>query len=160
MGRGKIGLLMACTFASIGLLAGELQAGHEQSAKTIELTPQTIVSARRASMMLSGANMAAIKGAIDRGEDPKNIVFATTALAQWAKVLPEVFLVESTTSLSKAKPEIWSDRDAFSSISQSFATDTALLRDYAIAGKKESLAEQWTKVRSNCASCHERFKAD
>lgn len=151
-------LILAISILAIGLLPAAGHTDSEQTAKPVQLTPAAIVNARRAAMMLSGANMAGIKGAIDRGDDPKTAAFAATALAAWADALPGMFPAGSSATGSKAKSEVWSDIAGFSAIAKGFAVDAAQLRDYARAGNKEAFAAQWTKVRSNCAACHDKYK--
>jgi cytochrome c556 len=126
--------------------------------KAVKVPSAALVDARRAAMMLSGADMAAMKGVIDRGEDPKTAIFAASALSAWAAALPGLFPTGSVSTASKAKPDIWSDRAGFEAVAQSLAADAGQLRDYARANDKAAFAAQWTRVRSNCQACHDKYK--
>jgi cytochrome c556 len=144
------------------MAAATLMAGDEPSSKTapesLEVSTVGIIKARRSAMMMSGANMAAIKGAIDRSDDPKTLVFATTSLVAWSNALPAMFPAGSNIPPSAARPEIWSDRDGFDAAAKQYSSDAAQLRDYAKTGDKENFSAQWTKLRSNCAACHDKYK--
>lgn len=160
MAKLALSLMAAAMLGSVGYMANAETDAATVTAAPAQMSAEQIVSARRAGMMLSGSNMGAIKGAIDRAEDPKTMTFAANALVAWSKALPGLFPAGSQTAQSKAKAEIWSDRAGFDGVAKSFTDDALLLRDYAKAGDAASFATQWTKLRSNCAACHDKYKSE
>jgi cytochrome c556 len=159
MKSGLFAMVVAAGLLGCAGLAASEDAKPAAGEAAIGLSAQQIVSTRRAGMMLSGANMAAIKGVIDRAEDPKSATFATSALVAWSKALPGLFPAGSTTPGSKAKPEIWADRAGFEAAAKAFADDAIILRDFAKAGDAANFATQWAKLRSNCQACHDKYQA-
>jgi cytochrome c556 len=147
--------------AGFGFLAAASSADDKtikSKSEAIQILPEGVIKARRSAMMMSGANMAAIKAAIDRKDDPRTIAFAATSITAWANALPGMFPVGSNVAPSKARAELWSDRAGFEAAAKQFAEDAALLRDFARAGDTPNLESQWTKLRANCAGCHDKFK--
>jgi cytochrome c556 len=153
----RVSMIVLAAMATVAV-SGAREAHAAGKPKSVKVPPAVLVDTRRAAMMLSGADMAGMKGVIDRGEDPKSAVFAASALAAWAAALPGLFPAGSVSAASKAKPDVWADRAGFEAAARSLATDATQLRDLARASDKAGFAAQWTKVRGNCQACHDKYR--
>lgn len=117
-----------------------------------------VIEGRQAGMMLSGALMGQIKGAIDRGDDLKSLGFATRALANWARAVPGMFPEGSVEGDTDALPAVWTDRAGFEAKAAAYADATAKLAELARAGDAAGFAQQFGVVRGTCQSCHDTYK--
>ena len=146
----------ALAIATLGF--GVAVAG--QQATTVPQDARSIVEARRAAYMMSGANMAAMKRAIDAGEDVRPLTFAARSLAGWALALPGMFPKGSDVAPSVALPAVWSDRAGFEAKAADYAAAADRLAKLAAANDKQGFAEQWAVVRKSCADCHAGYKKE
>jgi cytochrome c556 len=120
-----------------------------------------VIAGRQAAFRMSGALAGQIKGAIDRGDDPKTMAFAARALAGWAKALPGMFPAGSDAAPSNALPTVWSDRAGFEAKAADYAAAAAKLAELAKAGDKPGFAAQFAEVGKACGACHSGYrKAD
>ena len=114
------------------------------------------IAGREAAMMMSGALMGSMKGAIDRGDDVKSQGFAARTLAGWAKAIPGMFPAGSEGG--DALPAVWSDRAGFEAKATAYAAAATKLADAAKAGDKPGFAAAWGEVRTACGACHDSYK--
>lgn len=117
-----------------------------------------IIAGRKAAFLMSAALFGQIKGAIDRGDDPKTVGFAARGLANWAKAIPGMFPAGSTSPTSEALPAIWSDRANFEARAADYAAAATKLADLAKAGDKPGLAAQFGEVGKACKACHDAYR--
>ena len=107
------------TIVGLGLIGGSFALGL----KANPLCREVVDVSRIEATLAKGLEL----GVIDRAEDPKSATFATSALVAWSKALPGLFPAGSTTPGSKAKPEIWIDKDGFKAAGgKAFEAMTAL----------------------------------
>jgi cytochrome c556 len=141
--------LAALAAAATLLATAAASAGGKQEASNV-------IAGREAAMLMSGALMGSMKGAIDRGDDVKTQAFATRALAYWAKSVPGMFPAGSEGG--DALPAVWSDRASFEARAAAYAAAAAKLADAAKAGDKAGFAAAWGEVRTTCGGCHDSYK--
>jgi cytochrome c556 len=120
--------------------------------------PAALVAARQASMKMSGAIMASLKGAIDRGDEVKPLTFAASTLAGWAKAAPGLFPEGSNVAPTRALPAVWSDSAGFKARADAYAAAAGKLVAAAQASDKAAFAAAWTEVRASCGGCHDNYK--
>lgn len=140
-------------------VAAVSQAATAPKAKSIKLDPETIISGRQSTFLLSGALFGGMKGAIDRGDDVKTQAFAARAIARWAKTIPAMFPEGTQSASSKALANIWTDRAGFEAKAASYAAEADKLAAMAAAGDKAGFATQWTVVRGTCSACHDSYRS-
>lgn len=123
-------------------------------------SPQQLVAARQAAFHLSAAAMGNMKGAIDRGDDPKSQAFAARGVAKWAKALPGTF-PDSTASVtpSRARGEIWANRSDFEARAAAYAQAADALVAAAVAGDKAAFAAAHAATVATCKACHDLYQA-
>jgi cytochrome c556 len=141
--------LAALAAAAMVFATAAASAGGKQDAANV-------IAGREAAMLMSGALMGSMKGAIDRGDDVKTQAFATRALVFWAKSVPGMFPAGSEGG--DALPAIWSDRAGFEAKAAAYAAAAAKLADAAKAGDKAGFATAWGEVRTTCGGCHDSYK--
>jgi cytochrome c556 len=145
-------LLLATTAASAG---GHAAAGRPELAGP-DLSG--VVKGRQAGMRMSGAIMASIKGAIDRGDDVKTQAFAARSLAGWANALPGMFPEGTNIAPTEVMPAIWTDWAGFKAKSDAYVAATAKLVAATQSGDKAAFAAAWGEVRTTCGACHDAYK--
>jgi len=116
------------------------------------------IAGRQAGMLMSGALMGSIKGALDRGDDVKTLGFAARSIATWANAIPGLFPAGSDQGDTEAMPAVWSDRAGFEARAKAYADAAAKLADLAKAGDKDGFAAQFQVVRGTCNECHRVYK--
>ncbi len=116
---------------------------------------------RQSRMTLIGANMGPM-AAMVKGEIP----WDQAALEAYAKDLAAVastnfqrgYIPGSEKGKTKAKPEIWSNMEDFTSKGNDLAVASAAL-PAAAAKDKAAFIEQFKKVGGACKSCHDDYRS-
>lgn len=121
-------------------------------------SPVDIVKGRQAGMMMSGAMMGGIKGAIDRGDDVKTQAFAARSIAAWAAAIPGMFPEGTNIAPTGALPAVWSDAPGFAAKAAVYQAAATKLAEAAKAGDKAAFAAAFGEVRASCGGCHETYK--
>lgn len=145
-------LLLGAALAAIPITA------IAQEAAPAGITPEQIVKARRASMMMSGGNLAAMKSAAEGNGDLALLVPGARSLAGWAAVLPSMFPEGTNVPPSNAKAEIWSDRPGFEAAARAYGEAAQRLAQTAQSGDRAAFLAAWTEVRGSCGACHDAYK--
>ena len=142
--------------ASMILFAGAAASANMQPAPSPD--PSGIVKGRQAGMRMSGAVMGSIKGALDRGDDVKTLVFPAKSLAGWAGSIPGMFPEGSNVAPTEAQPAVWSDPAGFAAKAAAYQAAATRMADAAAAGDKAGVAAAFAEVRASCSDCHSTFK--
>ncbi len=146
--------------AAMALLCGCVGVA-ERSATPAEPqpTPQQIVAARQAALHMSGATMGHMKAAIDRGADVTTLTYGARGVARWARALPTMF-PDSTRGITptRARPEIWDNREDFNAKAAAYATAATRLAEVAQSGDRPAFAAQFDTTRATCQACHDRYQ--
>jgi cytochrome c556 len=141
------------TIAVIGLLC-------LGGAANAQVSPEALVKARQAGMVLSGSVVGGIKTALDAGQTPSTQRNAARSLARWAHTLPQLF-PEGTDPASAdtgATPAVWTDRAGFEAKAAEFATAADRLTELSEGEDAAAFTAQWGVVRAQCMSCHSVYK--
>lgn len=143
----------------IGALCVAGAAGAQDSSAALDA-----IKTRQAALNLSGVAMGAMKAAIDGGGSVRTQVFNARALARWAHALPGAFPagsgLDTNPGVTKAKPEIWSDRAGFEAKAADYAAAADKLVELAQADDAPGFAAQWTTVRNACGACHMAYRGE
>jgi len=154
-------LALGAAAALFVTMAATAQGSHAVAAAPTATTADAnadLIAGRRAAFLLSAALTGQIKGAVDRGDDPKTVGFAARALANWAKAIPGMFPAGSTAPTSDALPTIWSDRAGFEARAADYAAAATKLADLAKAGDKPGFAAQFGELGKACKACHDSYR--
>lgn len=98
-----------------------------------------------------------MKGKIDFNKD----TFAKNAddLAALAVLSANGFNVKGTVKGSRAKKDIWENKEKFDMGLKMFAENTAALATAAKTGDMAAIKPAFGKVADNCKQCHKTFRA-
>ena len=123
-------------------------------------SPEALVKARQAGMILSGSVLNGVKAAIDAGQAPSTQRGATRAFARWAHTLPDLFPegTDPAAVESGAQPAVWTDRAGFNARAAEFAAAADRLSELSQGEDAAAFTAQWAEVRSGCQSCHAVYK--
>lgn len=124
------------------------------------MTAAQIVAARQAAFQMSAITSGAMKNAVTSGADVKTQAFAARGLARWSQALPTTFPAETADIPSRAKAEIWTDRQEFERLAGEFAAAAGGLPQLAQAGDREAFGARLGRTQAACAACHDRFRSD
>ncbi|RZJ43091.1 MAG: cytochrome c [Brevundimonas sp.] len=129
-------------------------------AANAQVSPEALVKARQAGMILSGSVVGGIKAAIDAGQAPASQRNATRGLARWAHTLPQLFPEGTDPALtdSGATPAVWTDRAGFDAKAAEFAAAADRLAELSEGEDAAAFTAQWAVVRGGCQSCHAVYK--
>jgi cytochrome c556 len=120
------------------------------------------IAARQASLDMSSITLRSMAEAMKAGEEPKSSAYAASALAKWAKALPQMFPAGTgrgeTSAFSQALSVIWQDRAGFEQAAANYADATHRLAAMAQANDTAGFKKQLEEVNQACATCHARYK--
>lgn len=151
----RIGTIALAASAAL-LVTTAASAGGHPAAAGPDLSG--VVKGRQAGMRMSGALMASMKGAIDRGDDVKTQTFAARSMSGWAAAVPGMFPEGSNIAPTEAMGTVWSDWAGFKAKADAYAAATGKLAAAAQAGDKAAFAAAWGEVRGTCGACHDAYK--
>lgn len=141
-------------------LAGMLGASVDAAPKAAGvMTPEQVVAARRAAMMMSGATFGMVRAQAD-AEDLKRARFPARGLAQWAKAIPSMFPAGTNVAGTEALPPVWADRAGFETASQALVAATERLAAAAEAGDKAAYAAAIEQTDQACSACHDKYRKE
>jgi cytochrome c556 len=144
-------------FASAGLALFAVQAAAQGTGASLQ--PDQIIAARQALMDLQGGVAAAMKAAVDGGQDVKALAAGAKGLVASSSVIPTLFPAGTDQGKTKAKPEIWSDRAGFEKAAANLHAQAEKLVALADANDKAGFATQFAAVGQACGGCHRPYRA-
>jgi cytochrome c556 len=118
------------------------------------------IVARHAAFKAQGDIFAAMKKALDAGEDPKPFAADAKWLVDWSKQIPTMFPKGSEIGHdTKALPAIWTDKDTFDKDAAAYGEAVTKLAALIEAGDKDGFAKQFGASGATCGACHRAFRA-
>ena len=123
--------------------------------------PPPIVALRKALMNSNTQHIAALRALLGGEVNlPLHILKHTQALADNGAMLGALFPEGGVTThaLSRAKPEIWSDKAGFAARVQAFADATKNLNAIAQRGFNAQTLEALNAVQPTCGGCHMPYR--
>lgn len=146
---------------TVGLIAAGLLVSGVSSADGDKAVKQAI-KYRQSQMALVGANfkplMGMVKGKVEfNGDVAKSMAADLAAVSglNWERGYPE----GSAEGKTKAKKEIWKNRDDFSSKMDDFKSAAAKLSEVAAGADKAAVLAQVKELGGTCKACHDDYKA-
>lgn len=158
-------MLIARTIAAAALITA-LAAASVEAAKPqppmplMGPAPGAIVGARQGSMIMAANVLNTVERALKANAPAKSVAFPLSGLAKWAEHIPSQFAPNtSAVPGTRAKPEVWSNRQDF--LNQ--ATDMALAADMMLSAARAddsaALGTALENARAACKGCHDKFQA-
>ena len=124
---------------------------------------EQLVLARQAALEMSAITLGSMKIAIKSGQEARTQGFYAGALAAWARALPSMFpagtAAGETPAQTKAKPDIWNNRDDFNARAAAFAAATARLTELVSANDTDGFQAQLANIKQTCDACHQSYQA-
>lgn len=120
-----------------------------------------IVALRKALMNSNGQHIAALRALLGGELNlPLHILKHTQALADNGAMLGALFPQGAVTThaMSRAKAEIWSDAEGFTTRVRAFADATKNLNAIAQRGFNNQTLEALNAVQPTCGGCHMAFR--
>lgn len=144
--------------ASLILFAGAAASASGGATKAAAPDLSGVVKGRQAGMKMSGAIMASIKAALDRGDDVKTLVGPSRTLSGWAASIPGLFPEGSNVAPTEAMPAVWSNPTGFAAQASAFQASLDKMATAAQAGDKAAFTAAFGEARGACSACHSNFK--
>jgi len=146
-------------FAS-GLLAVAL-AGVPTGVSAQFAKPEDAVKYRKNALFVMQQHFARL-AAMAQGKAPYDAKIAADNALVVANMaaLPWAGFVEGTDKGdTKAKPEIWKDRDDFRQLSEKFVVEVGKLRTASATGRLDDLKAAVNATAGACKACHDEYRA-
>ena len=151
------GVLVSVSVMAGGLHSlGGLSFGHENHPTQMP-QPQQTVAFRTYLMENIGANAKEMKGKIDAGKLAEAKMNAA-AIALHSTRIAALFPEGSTSDASRAKEEIWQNRDAFLASATQLSTEANALTVAAGENDATAVKEHMQKMFGTCKGCHDQFR--
>jgi cytochrome c556 len=129
-------------------------------ADPVTVPPDTIISARQTTFLLSASVFVGIKGAVTSGANPKPYADSAAALAEWAGIIPTLFPPGTDKGHdTKALPKIWTDMAGFTKAASNYEDAAKALQAAAKAGDAKAFAAAFKQTGKACGACHKAYRA-
>ncbi len=126
----------------------------------------TIISERQNSMREMNRNLKAMAAVVlepsaDPAEFRKRLEEHARAIKAISRSIPEMFPEGSGATGTRAKSEIWEDREAFENKARVLNQELDAFAEAATRGDSEALRSIYKRfdIANLCNSCHEEFRA-
>ena len=149
--------LFSCVLACASLSA--MTATAQPANKAAIAGPNDVISTRQIMFHLSAATFGEMKEAADAGSDVRHLAIGANGLVRWARSIPAMFPRGSTGPLSRARPEIWTNRADFEARAAAYQAAAEQLALAAQGGDRAAFLEQWQATRRVCSGCHDAYRA-
>ena len=143
-------MISGLLLVSVPAISGENDA--ESKVKYRQVTMQAMGKHMKLSSMI-------VKGDVDRSKDA---VAHAMALQKAGKTMLALF-AEGTgpdVTKTKAKAEVWSDRDGFEAAVKAYTDATTAYLEAAESGDLEAMKAKFGGVGKSCGGCHDSYEQD
>ncbi|UJF17593.1 cytochrome c [Vibrio sp. SS-MA-C1-2] len=123
--------------------------------------PDKAIEYRQATFTMIAGNLGQMADMVKGKQEWNSELFAKRAeqLSQLSLMPQDAFAVKgSDKGDTKAKPEIWSDWDGFTTKLNKFQADTANLAKVAAGGDQKAIKQAFGQAAKNCKACHSDYK--
>ena len=127
-----------------------------------EVKPEDAVEYRQSVYTLIKWNFAPI-GAMVKGQVPYDaaaVARHAAFLETLSKMPLEGFTPGSDVGDTKAKPEIWKNRQEFEKLMSDFQEQVNKLNQVAGSGNQAAVKEQFGATAKSCKNCHDKFRKE
>jgi len=149
--------LFTCLLVSGSLAA--MSAIAQPANKAAVASPTDVISTRQIMFHLSASTFGEMKEAADAGGDVTHLFFGARGLVRWARSIPNMFPQGSRGPLSRARPEIWTNRADFEARAQAYQAAAEQLAAAAQGGDRAAFQRQWEATSHVCSGCHDAYRA-
>jgi cytochrome c556 len=123
-------------------------------------TPLEIISARQANYKRIGDIADSLKKSLEAGASAASLEPLAAELDMRAHRIHDFFPAGTETGgNTKARPEIWSNREGFNAAAMTLTDATTKLEALAKAGDNDGFAAQFRTTGAACGACHRNFRA-
>ena len=150
---------MKILFAAAGVAALVVFAGGQSSSLLAQDNVAGVIQYRQKVMGAVSGHMGGIGQILKHKLDYKaHIPQHASALAELAKLIPEIFPEGSGKGKTDALPKIWRDRSTFESAARKLGDEASKLAQVADGGNVGQIVAQVKKVGKACGGCHKKFR--
>ena len=140
------------------LIATGWAATANSAPKPAGPSPQELVAARQAGMVMSASSLNLLKGASANGAPLKSLGFPADGLAKWAAAMPSLFSDNTKGVPSRASAKIWAQPADFAAKAKAFADSTKAMADAAKADDKAGFDAALASTAASCKGCHDTYQ--
>ena len=127
-----------------------------------EVKPEDAIEYRQSVYTLIKWNFAPI-GAMVKGQVPYDgaaVARHAAFLETLSKMPLEGFTLGSAVGDTKAKPDIWKNRQEFEKLMSDFQEQIIKLNQAAHSGDRAAVKEQFGATAKSCKNCHDKFRKE
>ena len=151
--------LLACVLQGLAVCA----LGWGLSQPTAAQDAAKLIEYRKNVMKSLGAHTVAI-AAVVKGEVGlwHQVIVHAVAIDGVNRTIVELFPPGTgpETGDTRAKPEIWQERDRFAEAARRMSAQAAALVGAALRGDRQAIAAEFASLGRTCGGCHETFRAE
>jgi cytochrome c556 len=141
------------------LLLAVLTASLTLGAASQLFAQEDVIEKRQKAMKGNSADAKAIKAAVE-SKDYATIEMKAKDIMGTAEKIPDLFPKGSTKGKTKAKAEIWDNRDDFQKNAKNLRKAASELADAAKAKDDAAITVKVKAVSEACGTCHKAFRAE
>ena len=104
----------------------------------------------------TGALFTIVKGGL--GEYKDQMLYHAKALHESAKSIPAIYPERTGTGKTRAKTEIWTEREAFIAVADEMAKAAENLIRIAESGEIREFSQALRPLGKSCKDCHDQFR--
>jgi cytochrome c556 len=126
-----------------------------------QLKPEEMLKMRQ-GLMVAHKSQVGPMSAVAKGDAPFSdaTVAQAATLATISRLIPAGFAPEAqNVGPTKAKPEIWQNREEFKKRAEALASEAAKLADVAQKKDVAAFKAQFAATTAACKACHDTFRA-
>jgi len=139
-------------------LAG-VMAGLSASTAFAQGNAAGVIQYRQKVMSAQSGHLGGIGQILKNGLDfTAHIPQHAQAIADLAKLIPDLFPDGTQKGKTDALSEIWQDRDDFKDKARALETEAAKLARVALSGDASAIGPQVKKVGKACGACHKKYR--
>jgi len=146
---------------TLGLLLCSLSLALASQAQAQFAKPEDAIKYRKNALFVMQQHFARL-AAMAQGKAPYDAKLAAenAAIVANMAVLPWAAFGEGTDKGdTKAKPEIWKDKDGFKQVNDKFLVEVSKLKTAAGTGKLDDLKAAVSATAASCKACHDDYRA-
>ena len=133
------------------------------SALASDLTPEEQIITRQSGYRFMSWNMGKIKANLDGEFNPQQVSNAANAVAGIANSGMAALFGPGTDQAigdvtTRAKPELFTDRDGVIEVARAFIAAANNLAEVADGGERAEVARAFGELGQACKSCHDKYR--
>lgn len=151
--------------AGLLICAGAVAWVHAAEKEADLPSGEEVTAERQAAMQKVDKEMKSLEALMAEGPGAEgfdeSVVKHARIIAAFSHQIPELFPEGSTATESRAKPEVWDEREDFEEAAEDLDEKITAFVEAVESGDREQIVLTYRRldIQNACAACHARFRA-